>query len=117
MLIQLYLKMFRLDLAQKQLKTMKSIDEDSVLTMLATAWVNMNTDGKYQDAVYVYEELIDKYSGSTTLLTGLAVCKMHLGLFEEAEAALMEGLSKVMSLSFFPWEYFLSNTTFLTVTK
>lgn len=107
MLVQLYLKMFRLDLAQKQLKTMKAIDEDSVLTMLASAWVNMHTDGKYQDAVYVYEELIDKYSGSTTLLTGLAVCKMHLGLFDEAEAALMEGLSKVSSIAFhsFSWPF------------
>lgn len=43
MLIQIYLKMFRLDLAQKQLKSMKVIDEDSPLTMLATAWVHMNT--------------------------------------------------------------------------
>lgn len=43
MLIQLYLRIDRLDLAQKQLKTMKSIDEDNILSQLATAWVNIST--------------------------------------------------------------------------
>jgi hypothetical protein len=42
LLIQLHLKINRSDIAQKQLKTMKGVDEDSVLTMLATAWVNMS---------------------------------------------------------------------------
>jgi hypothetical protein len=41
MLVELYLKMFRADLAEKQLKVMKGIDEDAVLTMLATAQVNL----------------------------------------------------------------------------
>lgn len=41
MLVELYLKMFRSDLAEKQLKVMKGIDEDAVLTMLATAQVNL----------------------------------------------------------------------------
>lgn len=42
LIIQLYLRIDRLDLAQKQLKTMKSLDEDSILSMLATAWVNLS---------------------------------------------------------------------------
>lgn len=41
MLVELYLKMFRADLAEKQLKVMKSIDEDAVLTMLASAQLHM----------------------------------------------------------------------------
>lgn len=93
--MQLYLRIFRVDLAQKQLKTMKSLDEDSALTMLATAWVHMAPgQAKAQEAVYIYEELIDKYGSSTMLLNGLAVSKMHLGLFEEAEVALQEALTK-----------------------
>ncbi len=47
-----------------------------------------------QDAVYIYEELVDKYGGSLLLLNGLAVAKMHLGLFEEAETTLQDSLAK-----------------------
>lgn len=42
----------------------------------------------------MYEELIDKYGGSSLLLNGLALSKMHLGLFEEAETILNDALSK-----------------------
>lgn len=37
-LVQLYLRCDRLDLAQKQVKAMKAVDEDGTLGMLATAW-------------------------------------------------------------------------------
>lgn len=42
MMIQLYLRMDRLDLAQNTLKSMKALDEDNSLSMLATAWVNLS---------------------------------------------------------------------------
>jgi hypothetical protein len=42
--------------------------------------------------------LIDKYGASATLLNGLAVSKMHQGLFEEAEASLQEALTKVLAV-------------------
>jgi hypothetical protein len=42
--------------------------------------------------------LIDKYGSTATLLTGLAVSKMHQGAFEEAETSLQEALTKVSSL-------------------
>ena len=50
--------------------------------------------------MYIYEELIDKHGGSAMLLCGLAVAKMHLGQFEEAEARLQEALIKVRRRKF-----------------
>jgi coatomer subunit epsilon len=41
LLVQLYLRMDRTDLAQKEAKAMKSADEDSTLSMLASAWTNL----------------------------------------------------------------------------
>ena len=37
---------------------------------------------------------MDKYGATTPLLNGLAVSKMHQSLFEEAEAALQQAMSK-----------------------
>jgi hypothetical protein len=42
--------------------------------------------------------LIDKFGGSALLLNGLAVAKMHQGLFEEAEVVLLEALNKVTTI-------------------
>ena len=94
---QIYLRMDRLDLAQKQLKSMKAVDEDSTLTQLATAWIHLATPGKAQDASYIFDELSDKHGASALLLNGLAVSKMHQAAFEEAETLLQEALGKAPS--------------------
>lgn len=93
--IQIYLRMDRLDLAQGILKSLKSSDEDHVLTMLATAWIHLYTgSAKAQESSYIYDELIDKYGGSAMLLNGLAVSKMHQAQFDEAEQLLQDALTK-----------------------
>lgn len=58
----------------------------------------MSTQGgpKDQEASYIYEELIDKHGGSAMLLCGLAVARMHMGQFEDAEARLQDALIKVL---------------------
>jgi coatomer protein complex subunit epsilon len=92
LLVQLYLKMDRSDVASKVLRTMTSADEDSTLCQLASAWVHMAT-GKSVEAVYIFDELSDKHGGSSLLRNGTAVAKMHLGEFVEAETILQESLS------------------------
>ena len=94
---QIYLRMDRLDLAQRQLKSMRAVDEDSTLTQLTTAWIHLSTPGKAQDASYIFEELSDKHGASAMLLNGLAVSKMHQASFEEAETLLQEAMGKASS--------------------
>lgn len=95
MMVQGYLKMDRIDLAEKQLKQMQAIDDDATLTQLCVAWVNINLGGlKVQEAYYVYQELGDKFMWTARLYNGSAACNMAMGRFDEAEKDLMEALSK-----------------------
>ena len=50
---------------------------------------------KTQEAAYIYDELIDKYGSSPSLLNGLAVARMHLQQWDEAEGTLKEAITKV----------------------
>jgi coatomer protein complex subunit epsilon len=98
LLVQIYLRMHRVDLAEKQIRSMKAVDEDSTLTALATAWVYLAMGGaKVQEAAYLYDELIDKHTGTCMLLNGLAVAKMSGGHWEEAETLLQEALTKAQA--------------------
>ncbi|KAG5190494.1 vesicle coat complex COPI, epsilon subunit [Tribonema minus] len=96
LLAQIYLRMDRLDLALKQHRIMQEADEDSTLTHMVGAWVCLaaGTTKKAQEAAYVFDELIDKYQASPLLLNGVAVAKMHMGEWGEAEANLLEAAGK-----------------------
>lgn len=93
--VQIYLKMYRSDHAEKQLKIMQQIDEDHTLTQLANAWLNLAVGGsKIQEAYLIFQDFSEKYSMTGLILNGKAVCCMHMGNFDEAESLLLEALNK-----------------------
>jgi coatomer protein complex subunit epsilon len=89
--IQCLLKIHRVDLAIKALKAMQEIDEDATITQLALAWVNMAAGKeKLRDAFYIYQELIDKYGATPTLLVSQSACLIQQQKYEEAEKLLLD---------------------------
>jgi len=95
LLIQTYLRIDRLDLAEKELKSMTDLDADATATQLATAWVYVALNGdKVQEAFFIFKELADKYGSSVLLLNGQAVCNIIMKRFDEAERLLLEALEK-----------------------
>eukprot|EP01111_Echinosteliopsis_oligospora_P016272 TRINITY_DN668_c0_g1_i1.p1 TRINITY_DN668_c0_g1~~TRINITY_DN668_c0_g1_i1.p1 ORF type:complete len:291 (-),score=81.46 TRINITY_DN668_c0_g1_i1:58-930(-) len=95
LLIQMYIKIDRVDLAEKELKNMNKMDADATITQLATAWVYTALGGeKIQEAFHIFKELSDKYGVSVALLNAQAVCNIQLQKYEDAEAFLIEATGK-----------------------
>eukprot|EP00891_Asterochloris_glomerata_P000756 jgi/Astpho2/756/Aster-00617 len=92
---QLYLKIDRAQQAEEQVRAMSAVDEDTTLTQLTTAWVNLYLGGKkVEEAFFIFQELGDKYSWTVRLFNGSALANMRMGRFDEAEQALQEALEK-----------------------
>jgi coatomer protein complex subunit epsilon len=92
---QMCLQINRCDLAEQSFKKLEAVDEDATLTQLVGAWINLHKGGdNTKEAAYTYEELIDKFGSSLTLLNGLAVAKMHQKDYDEAQKRLQEALGK-----------------------
>lgn len=70
-----------------------------IIFLLPLSLSHLQGGAKVQEAAYIYDELIDKYGSSPVLLNGLAVSKMHLAQWEEAETALKEAITKVKTIA------------------
>lgn len=93
--VQLYLKIDRVDQAEKQLKAMSALDDDATLTQVATAWVGLFLGGaKVQEAAVIYQELGERHGFTAQLYNGAAACAMQQGNWEEAEQLLQDAYEK-----------------------
>lgn len=80
----MYFQIWRLDLAEKTLKKMKSINEEDVLTHLANIVFKMH-QGKFDIAINILDEVKDKYEQSSKLVMMKVICLMELGQFQQAQ--------------------------------
>ncbi|KAI3325979.1 coatomer epsilon subunit-domain-containing protein [Xylariaceae sp. AK1471] len=96
LITQIHLQQNRTDLAVKEVAAARRWAQDSLLVNLAESWVGLRVGGdKYQQAFYVFEELAQAPATSSIVtLVSQAVCELHLGRFEEAQAALEQALQK-----------------------
>lgn len=93
--VQIYLSMNLVEKAFGLLKKLQSIDDDATLAQLASAWVYLAVGGtKYEEAFFIFQELIDKYGETVPLLNGIAVAAMHQGNYSQASSYLVSALSK-----------------------
>jgi len=93
--VQCLLKINRPDLASKVLKKMQEIDEDCTITQLTLAWVNMTIGKeKLKDAFYIYQEMIEKFGATPSLLVSQAACLIQQQKYEDAEKLLQDAMQR-----------------------
>jgi len=95
LLVQIFLKINRLDLAEKELKGMQKIDDDSTITQLTQIWVQIAVGGEpVNDALNTLQDLSNKFGTSGYLLNLMGVCNVHLKKFGDAEKQFLQALEK-----------------------
>lgn len=91
--LQIYLKIDRLDLAKHQLQVLRKKDEDAVLTVLGSVYCNLATGSTgAAEAVHALNSLTEQYGASPLLLNLMACALMQQGDFGAAEEKLQECL-------------------------
>eukprot|EP00523_Entomoneis_sp_CCMP467_P014752 CAMPEP_0168785476 /NCGR_PEP_ID=MMETSP0725-20121227/10770_1 /TAXON_ID=265536 /ORGANISM="Amphiprora sp., Strain CCMP467" /LENGTH=293 /DNA_ID=CAMNT_0008835583 /DNA_START=30 /DNA_END=911 /DNA_ORIENTATION=+ len=91
MILQIYLKLDRLDLAKQQYNSLRQADEDAILTQLGNVYVSLaaGTTGA-ADALHSLNSLTEQYGASPLLLNLTAVGLMSQGDYAGAAAKLEE---------------------------
>ena len=95
LILQIYLRIDRLDLAQQQLRQMKLADEDAILTQLGGIYCNLalGTSGA-ADALHNVSALLEQYGPSPLLFNIMACALMLKGSYVDAEQRLQECLQE-----------------------
>lgn len=95
LVLQVYLRIDRLDLAQQALRQMKSADEDSILTQLGAIYCNLAVGASgAPDALHSVNSLLEQY-GPNPFLVNLAACALMLkGSYADAEQRLTEAMQE-----------------------
>jgi len=92
--VQVLLRMNRTQLAEEQLQQMQRVDADATLTQLATGWVYLALGGaKANEALYIFQQLIDMFGDSVMLQNSLAVAHMKMQDFSQAKAILVSAVN------------------------
>ena len=96
LIIHILILMNRIDVAQRELAELENSNaDDAVITQLAQGWVYCSLGGsKTEEASYIFQELIDKFDPTVVLLNNLALCKIHMEQYPEAEEMLMTALEE-----------------------
>ena len=94
--IEVYLRMDRVDLAERQLRALQERDDESALFQLSAAHVCLALGGdKYREALSTLQEVLQRYGEDGTAVTAaLCAALVCLRRFDEAERLLKEALAK-----------------------
>jgi coatomer protein complex subunit epsilon len=93
-----YLRMNRVDLAEKEVTAMRDIDDDNVQCIMANIATALRAGAKARDrfgeAEILVNELVGRCGQSVSLLNLLALAKIGQGKAQEAETHLLDAISK-----------------------
>jgi coatomer protein complex subunit epsilon len=91
LVIQIYLKMDRVDLAMDTLELMRQADEEAILTHLSSCRCKMTLGrSKIQEVIHSLSTLMEQYGPSPLLLNMIGSAYLIAGSYDQAEKILEE---------------------------
>ena len=101
--LQIYIKLDRLDLAKQQYNMLRQADEDAILTQLANVYVSLASGSKgAPDALHSLNSLMEQYGASPLLLNLMAVGFMLQTDYESAQSKLEECIRDFSDVAVIP---------------